>query len=195
MKLWIWYLPLNFRFLFHERSTIHKSANIHKSESESCSVVSDFLWPHGLYSPWNSPGQNTGMGRLSLLQGIFPTQGSNPGLLHWWQILYQLSHKGSPNIHNTEMIKCRKLMGIKVKRTTLEKGRSALVRNACPLQLKGRARQGAYSQKQRMPWKATYLLIMALFTIAKAWKQPKCSPTDKWIKMWYMCTREYCSVL
>ena len=37
--------------------------------------------PHGLHSPWNSPGQNTGVGSLSLLQGIFPTQGSNPGLL------------------------------------------------------------------------------------------------------------------
>ena len=50
------------------------------------------------YSPWNSPGQNTGVGRLSLLQGIFPTQGSNPGLLHCRQILHQLSHKGSPRI-------------------------------------------------------------------------------------------------
>ena len=38
------------------------------------------LRPHGLYSPWNSPGQNTGVGSLSLLQGIFPTQGPNPGL-------------------------------------------------------------------------------------------------------------------
>ena len=37
------------------------------------------LWPHGLYGPCNSPGQNTGMGSLSLLQGIFPTQRSNPG--------------------------------------------------------------------------------------------------------------------
>ena len=37
-------------------------------------VTSDSLWPHGLYSPWNSPGQNTGEGSLSLLQGIFPTQ-------------------------------------------------------------------------------------------------------------------------
>ena len=54
------------------------------------------LRPHGLYSLWNSPGQNTGVGSLSLLQGIFPTQGSNPGLLHCRQILYQLSHKGSP---------------------------------------------------------------------------------------------------
>ena len=50
--------------------------------SESCSVVSDSLWPHGLYSPWNSPGQNPGAGSLSLLQVVVPTQGSNPGLLH-----------------------------------------------------------------------------------------------------------------
>ena len=63
--------------------------------SENGSVVSNSLWPHGLYSSWNSPGQNTGVGSLSLLQEIFPTQGSNPGLLHWGQILYQLSHKGS----------------------------------------------------------------------------------------------------
>ena len=63
--------------------------------SESHSVVSDSLWPHGLYSPWNSPGQNT---FLSLLQGIFPTQGLNPGLLHYSRILYQLSHQGSPRI-------------------------------------------------------------------------------------------------
>ena len=55
-------------------------------------VMSDSLWPHGL-SPWNSPGQNTGVGiSLSLLQGIFPTQGSNPGLPHCRQILYQLSY-------------------------------------------------------------------------------------------------------
>ena len=52
--------------------------------------------PHGLYSPWNSPGQNTGVGSLSLLQGIFPTQGLNPGLPNCRRILYQLSHKGSP---------------------------------------------------------------------------------------------------
>ena len=67
-------------------------------ESESRSAVSDSLWPHGLYSPWNSPGQNTGMGSLSLLQGISPTQGSNPGLPHCKQILYQLRYKGSPRI-------------------------------------------------------------------------------------------------
>ena len=49
-------------------------------------------------TPWNSPGQNTGVDSLSLLQGIFPTQRLNRGLLHCSQILYQLSHKGSPRI-------------------------------------------------------------------------------------------------
>ena len=65
---------------------------------ESRSVVSDSLRLHGINSPWNSPGQNTGVSNRSLLQGIFPTPGSNPGLLHCWQILYQLSHQGSPKI-------------------------------------------------------------------------------------------------
>ena len=67
-----------------------------ESENENHLVVSDSLWPHGLYNPCNSPGQNTGVGSLSLLQGIFPTQGLNPGLLHCRQILYQLGHKGKP---------------------------------------------------------------------------------------------------
>ena len=60
--------------------------------------MSDSLWPRGLYSPWNSPGHNTGEGSFSFLQGIFPTHGSNPGLLHCRWILYQLSHQGSPKI-------------------------------------------------------------------------------------------------
>ena len=60
--------------------------------------MSDSFWPHGQYSPLNSPGQNTGIGSLSLLQGIFPTQRSNPGLPLCREILYQLSHKGSLRI-------------------------------------------------------------------------------------------------
>ena len=58
--------------------------------------MSASLQPQGLYSPWNSPGQNIGVGSLSLLQGVFPTQESNQGLLHGRQILYQLSYQGSP---------------------------------------------------------------------------------------------------
>ena len=98
-----------------------------RSESEGCSVMSDSLQPHGLYSPWNSPGQNTelslspgikprspawqadslpaeqqrkpkntGVGSPSLLQRIFLSQELNQGLLHYRQILYQLSYQGSP---------------------------------------------------------------------------------------------------
>ena len=65
-------------------------------ESESRSVVSDSLRPHGLYSPWISLGQNTGVGNLSLLQGIFPTQGSNLGLPQSGQILYKLKEGWVP---------------------------------------------------------------------------------------------------
>ena len=68
---------------------------VKKSESESRSVVSDSVQPNGLYSPWDSPGQNTGMRSLSLPQGIFPTQESNPHLLHCRRILCQLSHEGA----------------------------------------------------------------------------------------------------
>ena len=84
--------PLPSSLRYHPTSTSpspflcqHKSGlwQVKESESEeSCSVVSDSLQPHGLYNPWNSPGQNTGVGSLSLLQGIFPTQGWNPGLPH-----------------------------------------------------------------------------------------------------------------
>ena len=68
----------------------------------SRSVLSDSLRPHGLQTDrllcvWGSPGKNAGMGYHSLLQGIFPTQGSTlslPCLLHCRQILYGLSHQG-----------------------------------------------------------------------------------------------------
>ena len=62
--------------------------------AQSCPTLCD---PMDCYSPWNSPGQNTRVGSLSLLQGIFPTQRWNPGLPHHRRILYQLSHKGSPH--------------------------------------------------------------------------------------------------
>ena len=58
------------------------------------------LCPHGLNSPWDSPVKNTRVGSHSLFQGIFSTQGSNLGLLHCTQILYQLSHQES---HNTKV--------------------------------------------------------------------------------------------
>ena len=82
----------------HNWSELAAAAYKVKSESESRLVTSDSLQPHGLHSPWNSLGQYTGVGSFFLLQGIFPTQGSNPGLPNCRQVLYQLSHKGSPTI-------------------------------------------------------------------------------------------------
>ena len=74
--------------------------------SNNPSVMSNSLRPHGQYSarclcPWNSPGKNTGVGCHSLLQRIFPAQGLNLGLLSCRQILYHLSHQGSPNSSET----------------------------------------------------------------------------------------------
>ena len=71
--------------------------------AHTCSVVSSSfrphgLWPAGLLCPWDSPGKNTGVGCHFLLQGIFPTGGSNQGLPHCRQILYHLSHQGSPRL-------------------------------------------------------------------------------------------------
>ena len=68
------------------------------TESESCSVMSNSLWPMDYNCPWNSLGQNTGVCSSSLLQGIFLTQGANPGLPCYRQILYCLSHEGSPSL-------------------------------------------------------------------------------------------------
>jgi len=85
------FLPLVFDFAF--TLTLLQVIESEVIESESRSVVSG---PHGPYHPWNSPGQNTGVGSCSLLEGIFPTQGSNTGLPHCTQILYQLSYQGSP---------------------------------------------------------------------------------------------------
>ena len=69
-------------------------------------VVPDSLRPHGLYPsrllcPWDSPGKHTGVGCHFFLQGIFPTQGSSPSLLHYRQILYRQSHQG--NLITTQM--------------------------------------------------------------------------------------------
>ena len=82
-------------FTYHSRlNTVTTLAG--ESGSESRSVLSDSLLPHGL-CPRNSPGQNTGVGSLFLLQGIVPTQRLNPGHLHCRWIIYHLPlrHQGS----------------------------------------------------------------------------------------------------
>ena len=102
------HLPLmtSLYFSWHHCLTAYRATALTHSKqidnlrkwSQSCSVVFDSLWSHGLYSPWSSLGQNTGVGSFSLLQVLFPNQGLNPGLPHCRWILYQLSHKGSPKI-------------------------------------------------------------------------------------------------
>ena len=64
--------------------------------AQSCPSLCDPMELASFFCPWNSPGQNSGVGSHSLLQEIFPTQGSNPGFPHYRQILYHLSQQGSP---------------------------------------------------------------------------------------------------
>ena len=76
-----------------------------KRKSINHSVVSNSVGSHRLelarlFCPWNSPGKSTRVGNHSLLQGIVPTQELNPGLLHCRQIIYHLSHQGSPYFHS-----------------------------------------------------------------------------------------------
>ena len=78
-KLWCWRRLLRIPWATRRSNqSLLKKVKVAQSNS---------LRPYGLYSPCNSPGQNTGVGSLSLLQGFVPTQGSSPGLLHCRQIL------------------------------------------------------------------------------------------------------------
>ena len=87
-------------------------ANAGGNESESRSVVSDSLWPHELYSPWNSPGQNTGVGSLSFLQGIFPTQVFHTAgrfFTSWPKLLKEVAYpfsSGSSQARNQTRVSC-----------------------------------------------------------------------------------------
>ena len=90
-------VPIYWILLSHEKERIWVSSNEMDGKWKLLSSVRLIASPW-IYSPWNSPGQNTGMGSLSLLQGIFLTQRSNPGLPPCRQILCWLSHKGSPRI-------------------------------------------------------------------------------------------------
>ena len=105
----IWSCSLGFSLHIHCVFSKHTAgpwtAGFHDAGPLTCvlshSVVSDSvgprgLWPPRLLCPWDSPGQNTGVGSPALLQGIFPTQGLNPGLPHCRRILCHLSQQGSP---------------------------------------------------------------------------------------------------
>ena len=88
--------------------------------SHSCSDTSDSLWlqalkPARFLCPWNAPAKNTGVGCQALLQGIFPTHGSNLGLLHFRQILYHLSHQRSPKVKVLVAQSCPTLQPMDIK--------------------------------------------------------------------------------
>ena len=99
----LWYFLLTFYVLFHyllktmQRlfiTTVYTCEN--ESEvAQSCPTLCD---PMDCSLPWDFPGNSTGVDCHFLLQGVFPTQGLNPGLPHCRQTLYCLSHQGSPNI-------------------------------------------------------------------------------------------------
>ena len=73
---------------------VYRALNEKVKVAQSCPTLCYLM----NYSSWNSPGQNTGVVSLSLLQVFFPTQGWNPDLPHCQQIVYQLSHKESPRM-------------------------------------------------------------------------------------------------
>ena len=93
-------IQLLFRFyIYHFLLSLSGSTKVSTEVKRSHSVMSNSLRPHGLQPtrllrPWDFPGKSTGMGCHFLLQGIFPTQGSNPSLPHCRQMLYSLSHQG-----------------------------------------------------------------------------------------------------
>ena len=105
-------------------------------ESESCSVMSESLRTHGLYNPWNSSGQNIGVGNLPLLQGIFPSQVLNSCLPHWRQILYQLSHQGSSELTSNKAESM--LQGVLVISSTSTPVRMAGKRKTSPLKMESK---------------------------------------------------------
>ena len=151
------------------------------TESESHSVMSDSLWPHGLQParllcPRKSPGQNTGVGSHSLLQGIFPTQGSNPGLPHCRRIHYQLNHQGSPREGiKTQPFNCKLIQPLwKIVWRFLKKlGMTVPYQPTIPLL--GIHPEETIIEKDT----CTPMFIAALFTIARTWKQPRCPLTDE----------------
>ena len=109
LKCILVYLCILFDITIYVYTHTHTNIHKHEHESESLSVLSDSLRLHGLKSarllcPWNFPGQITGVGSHFLLQGNFPTQGMNLGLLNCRRILYHLSHQGSPHIYKSKFL-------------------------------------------------------------------------------------------
>ena len=117
--------------------------------SERRSVVSNCLWPHGLCSPQISPGQNTGVGSLSLLQWIFPTYGSNPGLPYCRWILYYLSPQGK-HVKNSKREGARDLASVGSRKWEVLSVYTSLWKAKGPDSLKSGAGSSALTLEIRM---------------------------------------------
>ena len=145
----------------------------------------------------DSPGKNTGVGCHALLQGIFPIQRSNPGLPHCRQILYCLSHQGSPRIlewvamsfsressqpRNWTEVSC--ISGrFFTSWATREAPKTTTIRSSNPTLRYIPEGTEIIISKQYLHLH----VFAALFTNGKLWKQPKCTMTDEWIKkLWYV---------
>ena len=133
------------------------------NESES-SVMSHSLWPHGLCSQLNSPGQNTGVGSLSLHQGIFPTQGSNPGLPHCRKILYQLSYQEIPRI--LEWVAYP--FSSRSSQSGIERGSPALQVDSLPTELSGKPWCGLITHFNYLII-VCYIVPQLLYTFTHLW--------------------------
>ena len=107
--------------------------------TQSCPALCDTMYPVRLLCPWASPGKKTGVGCHALLQGIFSTQGLNPGLPHCRQILCRLSHQGSPRI--LEWVACPFSRGSS--RSKNQTGSPALQADSLPAE---------FTKKKRLFW-------------------------------------------
>ena len=97
MPLTLEQLMVNILIILLDKGNYMYMAGLKEGNTEVTYISRNFIKDR-LLCPWNASGKNTGVGCHSLLQGIFPTQGSNMGLLHCRQILYRLNHQGSPNM-------------------------------------------------------------------------------------------------
>ena len=129
----------------------------------SCPTLCDPMYcsPPGSSVHGDSPGKNTEVGCHALLQGIFPTQESNQGLLHCRWILYQLSYQGSPeNVWKfLKKLKIELPYDLSILLLGLNPQKTIIGKDTC-----------------------TLMFTAALFKIAKTWKQPKCPSMDEWIE-------------